>query len=142
MIFLSYSWKDQAAAHSLDAILRGRGLDVWIDFRDLDLRLDIANQLEAAIRRCSLFLAFQPRKRRSTPWTMAELLMAIEHGRPIVQLSNGLVAPGQLAMMSTLGRCGNGRQDGRTRSRHNNREVGQVQLPVKASAAIRFQLHG
>ena len=96
MIFLSYSWKDQAAAHSLDSILRGHGLDVWIDFRDLNLRLDIANQLETAIRCCSLFVAFHPPKKQNTPWTMAELTMATEYARPIVRLSANSVTLNQL----------------------------------------------
>lgn len=100
MIFLSYSWKDQAAAHKLDAVLRGHGLDVWIDFRELDLRRDITNQLERAIRGCSLFLAFQPPHRQDSPWMTAELLIANEQARPILQVTTGLTALDQIDIPS------------------------------------------
>jgi len=92
------------AAHALDAMLRGRGLDVRIDFRNLDLHLDIVNQLEAAIRRCSVFLAFHPpRKKQNSPWMTAELLMANDHVRPIVQLPAGLMGLNRIAPPTLAG---------------------------------------
>src|SRR5689334_18131188 len=100
MIFLSYSWKDQSVVHRIDAALRRRGLDVWIDFRDLDPRLEIRSQLETAIRSCSLFLAFQPPDRQNSPWMTVELLMAIAHARPILQFPAGLKLPGRTDTLS------------------------------------------
>ena len=86
MIFLSYSWEYRTAAHSLDAVLRHHGHDVWIDFRQLDLRVDISKQLELAIRDCELFLAFQPANWTNSRWMTLEMLMAIAYARPILQI--------------------------------------------------------
>lgn len=86
MIFLSYSWKDQPAAHEIDTILRSHGCDVWIDFRELDPEADITQQLDSAIRDCSLFLAIRPSHRKSSPWMEAESLMARRHRKPTLQI--------------------------------------------------------
>jgi hypothetical protein len=86
VIFLSYSWEYRTAAHSLDAVLRHHGHDVWIDFRQLNLRADISKQLELAIRDCELFLAFQPAKWTNSRWMTLELLIAIAYARPILQI--------------------------------------------------------
>jgi hypothetical protein len=87
VIFLSYTCKDRTAARTIDAVLRGKGLDVWIDFRYLNPRRDIINQLETAIRRCSLFLALTPANGQNYPWMAAEQLIAIQSARPILQLT-------------------------------------------------------
>jgi hypothetical protein len=89
MIFLSYSWKDQAVAHEIDVMLRSRCCDVWIDFRELDPESDITQQLDAAIRDCSLFLAVRPVHRESSPWMAAESLMARRHHKPIFEVEVG-----------------------------------------------------
>jgi hypothetical protein len=86
VIFLSYSWKDQAAAHAIDDRLRGQGFDVWIDFRQLNVESDITYQLDAAIRHCSLFVAIRPTNNDSSPWMAAEFLMAWKYFKPILQI--------------------------------------------------------
>lgn len=85
MIFLSYSWKDQLAAHRIDELLRDNGYNVWIDFRHLDPEIDITEQLDFAIRHCDLFLAVRAKNRDSSPWMAAESLMAKKYCKPIVR---------------------------------------------------------
>jgi hypothetical protein len=86
MIFLSYNWKDHVAAHAIDVSLRGLGIDVWIDFRKLDPRSNIAQQLDIAIRNCSLFFAIQSSQRHNSAWMDLEFLIARKHAKPILQL--------------------------------------------------------
>lgn len=93
MIFLSYSWKDQAAAHRLDALLRANDLKVWIDFRQLDPSGDITQQLDLAIRQCSMFLAVRPSSRYQSPWMATEFFLARKYRKPIVHFAVGLDEP-------------------------------------------------
>lgn len=87
MIFLSYSWRDEAAARSLDRLLRNAGFSVWMDFRELNLSCDLVVQLEAAIRQCALFVMWKPRD-ESSLWMRAERNMAIGFGKPIIELAS------------------------------------------------------
>jgi hypothetical protein len=93
MIFLSYSWKDQTAAHRIDALLRANGFNVWIDFRQLDSRADITEQLDLAIRDCSMFLAVRPSSCKRSPWMATEFLLARKYCKPIVHCAVGLDEP-------------------------------------------------
>jgi hypothetical protein len=93
MIFLSYTWKDQTAAHRVDAFLRSNGFNVWIDFRQLDSRGDITEQLDLAIRDCSMFLAVRPSNRKRSPWMATEFLLARKYCKPIVHYAVGLDEP-------------------------------------------------
>ena len=83
MIFLSYSWKDQAAAHRIDADLRASGFEVWIDFRYLDPTGDITQQLDQAIRSCSVFLTVRPNGCSHSAWMATEFLLARKYCKPI-----------------------------------------------------------
>jgi hypothetical protein len=96
MIFLSYSWKNQAAAHRIDALLRASGFEVWMDFRQLNPRKDITQQLDFAISQCSKFLAVRPVNRGVSPWMTAEFLMACRYCKPIFQFVVGLNEPTSL----------------------------------------------
>lgn len=89
MIFLSYCWKDQKIAHSIDDLLRRQSLDVWIDFRCLDTARNITEQLDIAIRNCWLFLSIHPENRERSPWMTAELSMASTYAKPVLHLITG-----------------------------------------------------
>jgi TIR domain len=96
MIFLSYCWKNQAAAHRIDALLRASGFEVWMDFRQLNPSKDIAEQLDLAISQCSKFLAVRPINHGVSPWMEAEFLMARRYCKPIFQFVIGLDEPTSL----------------------------------------------
>jgi hypothetical protein len=87
MIFVSYSWKDHAVARELEAQLRERELEVWIDYRDLQVDEDILPQLDTAIRRCGVFVSVGPRNRTRSAWMKAELALAFVYAKAVVHFT-------------------------------------------------------
>jgi hypothetical protein len=94
VIFLSYSWRDQALAHEVDRRLRAAGHPVWIDCRDLRPGGDILEQLTDAISRCNILVSIPPAAQRETPWTRVEQMIARERGKVIVPIGHD---PGSFA---------------------------------------------
>lgn len=84
MIFLSYTWRDQAIAHEVDVLLRLAGFDVWIDHRNLQPDADILGQLDQAIRRCEIFVTVKPGSQVGSPWMRTELSIARAYGKVIL----------------------------------------------------------
>jgi hypothetical protein len=56
-IFISYSRTDSEFVDRLEADLKARGFQVWIDRRKLEGGQDWIDELESAIKRCQIMLA-------------------------------------------------------------------------------------
>jgi TIR domain len=84
MIFLSYTWRNQAIAHEVDVQLRLAGFAVWIDHRNLRPDADILAQLGEAIRHCELFVTVKPDNHVGSLWMRTELSIARAYGKRIV----------------------------------------------------------
>jgi hypothetical protein len=61
-IFLSYASEDREAAQNLKAALEGAGLDVWFDQGSIPPGASWDREIQANIRRCSLFLPLLSRQ--------------------------------------------------------------------------------
>ena len=85
MIFLSYTWRDQAIAHELDIQLRLAGFEVWIDHRNLRPDADILGQLAQAIQNCGIFIIVKADSHVGSPWMRTELSIARSYRRTILQ---------------------------------------------------------
>lgn len=79
MIFIAYARADAQYAERLYNDLRSRGLDPWLDTRQLDPNLDFTGQIEFAIRRASHVLAcLTPDvKRRENSFVRREIVYAL-----------------------------------------------------------------
>src|SRR5713101_4586122 len=79
MIFISYARADARYAEQLYADLRSRGLDPWLDTRQLDPNQDFTGQIEFTIRRASHVLAcLTPDvKRRENSFVRREIVYAL-----------------------------------------------------------------
>lgn len=86
MIFLSYTWRDQAIAHDIDVQLRLAGFEVWIDHRNLRPDADILGQLDQAIRRCGIFVTVKTDSQVGSPWMRTELSIARAYGKTVLRL--------------------------------------------------------
>ena len=87
MIFLSYSWRDKAVAHKIEARLREVGFPVWIDYRELHPDHDILRQLDAAIFRCRVFAFIEGRDSRRSVWMKKELLIAQTYNKNVLRIA-------------------------------------------------------
>jgi hypothetical protein len=76
MIFLSYTWPDRGLAHELDRQFRLAGLQVWIDYRNLDANSDLLRQLDEAIRGAEMFVSVSHHARATSSWMSVELAIA------------------------------------------------------------------
>jgi hypothetical protein len=86
MIFLSYSWEDSEAARSLHRELTESGLETWIDFEQLDLRSDIASQIEAAVRASHALLFLDTPNARLSKWAQFEKSIAETAQIPVLRV--------------------------------------------------------
>jgi len=87
MIFVSYSRANVGAARRVARALRRFGVRVWIDERDLDLRGNLHDQIERAIRRSRLFVVLRSRAATRSAWVVWELRLARRLGKRIVMLA-------------------------------------------------------
>jgi hypothetical protein len=92
-IFLSYASEDREAARSLKDRLEQAGLDVWLDEKSLHTGTVWEHEIEANIKRCSLFLPLLSRHaakraegefRREWRWAL-DRAKAIDKSVPFIQ---------------------------------------------------------
>ncbi len=125
MIFLSYTWRDQAIAHEIDVQLRRAGVEVWIDHRNLQPDAGILGQLDQAIRRCGIFVTVKADSQVGSPWMRTELSIARAYGKTILRLiANPRSLAGQMRADSQATRAIE--TDPGRGSRHMNEPDGQV----------------
>lgn len=76
MLFLSYSWGDSRAAHSIANGIRNAGQAVWLDVTHLNVQADIESQLFSAISAASMFLHLDSPCSRASHWVSLERSIA------------------------------------------------------------------
>ncbi|MGB0847798.1 MAG: toll/interleukin-1 receptor domain-containing protein [Thiolinea sp.] len=88
MIFLSYSWQDQAAIKIVENALKRIGLKYWIDREHLDLSNQLHSQIVLAIHNSSQILALKSEDSTLSPWVCFELGVASKLGKKISELDS------------------------------------------------------
>ena len=76
MIFISYCWHDSDFVRPYAQMLESLGHELWIDYKRLELDLEIEPQLASAIRKADTFLLIDSDKSRASDWVQFELELA------------------------------------------------------------------
>jgi hypothetical protein len=102
-VFISYSHVDKDLARALAAVLRDRGVRIWIDEGELEVGDSIIERIATAIAEIDFFLVLVSESSRSSNWCRKELALAVtgELGREGVKVLpiriNGASMPDALA---------------------------------------------
>jgi hypothetical protein len=92
-IFLSYASEDREAGRNLKAALESAGLDVWFDERSIPPGVSWDREIQANVRRCSLFLPLLSQQaarrlegyfRREWRWAL-DRAQALDESVPFIQ---------------------------------------------------------
>ena len=84
MIFISYSWADSQAVHTLKWHLARAGCDAWIDFENLDLNTPLEAQVRQAVHDASRVLLLDSPHSRCSSWVTRELAWAQGAGIEVI----------------------------------------------------------
>jgi MinD-like ATPase involved in chromosome partitioning or flagellar assembly len=95
LVYISYSWRDQATVTAIADRLASTGLDVWIDTRNLRVGDDIARAHSEALERCSIMLYFVgSAPPEPSEWREHELMSGLAMNKVIVPVRiDGAVWP-------------------------------------------------
>jgi hypothetical protein len=85
-IFISYSRVDSDFVDRLEADLRSRGFDTWVDRRRLEGGQDWASEIEHAIDRSDLMLVALSPEAEASPWVKLEYERALSDAKPLIPL--------------------------------------------------------
>lgn len=86
MIFISYSWKDQAAVEIVEAALKRMGMEYWIDRKHLNLSNRLRPQISRAIRQSHQILCIGSKASQLSPWVRYELKVASKLGKKVLEI--------------------------------------------------------
>jgi hypothetical protein len=84
MIFISYSSADRMMASYLHRGFVARGVCVWIDYLNLDLKRDIETQIATAVRESKSLLLIASPDSVSSPWVQFELSVCLRYRKPVL----------------------------------------------------------
>ncbi len=85
-VFISYAREDKSFVQQLDAALRGKGRQCWVDWEDIPLSADWLQEVKAGIESAETFIfIISPDSLRSGPCSQ-EVIHAVEHGKRIVPI--------------------------------------------------------
>jgi hypothetical protein len=76
-IFISHASVDNACVTGLRLALEGLGHAVWVDLRNLRWGHVLADEIEAAIRAASAFIAVLSTQTEDSPWVKREIDLAL-----------------------------------------------------------------
>jgi hypothetical protein len=82
-VFISHSSKNNALARRLTADLAEAGLSGWLDVEAIRDGDRWVSQIQAAIEDCSAVVLLHTRAARTSEWVEREILLALEHNKPI-----------------------------------------------------------
>jgi hypothetical protein len=83
-IFLSYAHADQEAASRIMDLLRGQGIDCWVDHKGIPLGSRFDREIEKAIRRCGAVIWLVSSKSAESDYVKFEMTTAWHLHRPIL----------------------------------------------------------
>lgn len=83
-VFISHSSKNNALARRLHHDLTAVGLTSWLDVHAIRDGERWVSQIESAVAGCAVMVMIHTRSARSSEWVERELLLALEHNKPIL----------------------------------------------------------
>jgi hypothetical protein len=83
-VFLSYSHDDREAAESLEAALRAREIDCWVDRRNLKAGHSYPNDIDEAVRRCDALVFLVSARSVASDYVRFEVTAALTAGTPVM----------------------------------------------------------
>jgi hypothetical protein len=82
-VFISHSSKNNALARRLYTDLAEAGLAGWLDVEAIRDGERWVSQIQAAVEDCAAMVLVHTRAARSSEWVEREILLALEHNKPI-----------------------------------------------------------
>ena len=83
-VFISYSSKDETAAHSIRNVLEKNGISCWIAPDDIPFSQDYIKSIPAAIEQSELFLLLITDNAQASKWVRLEYQRALNIGKIII----------------------------------------------------------
>jgi MinD superfamily P-loop ATPase len=83
MIFVCYSRNDITIAAKLVKDLKSKGIEVWIDYLNLDTSLSLEPQLIRAIKNCDRMVIIHSDSSMNSNWVKFEKKIAIKNKKKV-----------------------------------------------------------
>ena len=83
-VFISHSSKDKPVAIVLDAFLKSRGVEIFLDVDQIQVGENLPQSIESGISGCDYFLLLWSDESRNSNWVKAEITTATKLNKQIV----------------------------------------------------------